>query len=37
MSHQASFQKLKEYAQSQIIGQPKLINRLMIALLADGH
>ncbi len=37
MSHQASFQQLKEYAQSQIIGQPKLINRLMIALLADGH
>jgi len=37
LSHQASFQQLKEYAQSQIIGQPKLINRLMIALLADGH
>lgn len=37
MSHQASFQQLKEYAESQIIGQPKLINRLMIALLADGH
>ncbi len=37
MSHQASFQKLKEYAQNQIIGQPKLLNRLMIALLADGH
>ncbi len=37
MSQQSSFQQLKEYAQSQIIGQPKLINRLMIALLADGH
>jgi len=37
LSHQANFQQLKEYAQSQIIGQPKLINRLMIALLADGH
>jgi len=37
LSHQASFQQLKEYTESQIIGQPKLINRLMIALLADGH
>ena len=37
MSQQSGFQQLKEYAQSQIIGQPKLINRLMIALLADGH
>ncbi len=37
MSHQQSFQQLKQYAESQIIGQPKLINRLMMALLADGH
>ncbi len=37
MSQQASFQQLKKYSQSQIIGQPKLINRLLIALLADGH
>jgi MoxR-like ATPase len=37
LSQQSSFQQLKEYAQSQIIGQPKLINRLTIALLADGH
>ena len=37
MSHQQRFQELKEYTTSQIIGQPKLINRLMIALLADGH
>jgi MoxR-like ATPase len=37
LSHQQSFQQLKQYAESQIIGQPKLINRLMMALLADGH
>jgi len=37
LSHQQRFQELKEYTESQIIGQPKLINRLMIALLADGH
>lgn len=37
MSQQASFQQLKETVESQIIGQPKLINRLLIALLADGH
>ncbi len=37
MSQQAQFQQLRGYAQSQIIGQPRLINRLMIALLADGH
>ena len=37
LSQQQSFQQLKQYAESQIIGQPKLINRLMMALLADGH
>ncbi len=37
MSLQASFQKLEQYVESQIVGQPKLINRLLIALLADGH
>ncbi len=37
MSLQASFQQLEQYVESQIIGQPKLINRLLIALLADGH
>jgi len=37
LQNQQKFQQLKEYAESQIIGQPKLINRLMIAMLADGH
>ncbi len=37
MSLQDKFQQLKQYAESQIIGQQKLVNRLMIALLADGH
>ncbi len=37
MSLQNKFQQLKQYAESQIIGQQKLVNRLMIALLADGH
>jgi MoxR-like ATPase len=29
--------QLKEYVSRQIIGQEKLVNRLLIALLADGH
>lgn len=37
MSIQQNFQQLKDYVQSQIIGQPILIDRLLIALLADGH
>ncbi len=37
MSLQEKFQQLKQHAESQIIGQQKLVNRLMIALLADGH
>ncbi len=37
MSLQDRFKQLKDYTESQIIGQPKLINRLLIALLADGH
>ncbi len=37
MSLQNKFQQLKQFAESQIIGQYKLVNRLMIALLADGH
>lgn len=36
-STQAMFKRLQAYAESQIIGQPKLINRLLIAMLADGH
>ncbi|MGN0919322.1 MAG: AAA family ATPase [Alphaproteobacteria bacterium] len=35
--YQEIFQKLREYINSQIIGQPALIDRLLIALLSDGH
>ncbi len=37
MSQQKNFKQLKDYTESQIIGQPKLVNRLLIAMLADGH
>ena len=37
MSQQESFVSIKAYAQEQIVGQEKLVNRLLIALLADGH
>jgi len=33
----ASIQSLAAYIRSQIIGQEMLVNRLLIALLADGH
>ena len=35
--NQEIFQKLREYINSQIIGQPALVDRLLIALLCDGH
>lgn len=31
------FQQLEQWLNQHIIGQPQLINRLLIALLADGH
>jgi len=37
MSNFAAFEKLKSTISDQIIGQETLINRLMIALLANGH
>ncbi len=37
MTLQARFSELEQWLDSQIIGQPKLINRMLIALLADGH
>jgi MoxR-like ATPase len=37
MNPSDAFQSLETWLDSQIIGQPKLINRLLIALLADGH
>jgi hypothetical protein len=29
--------RLKDYLTSQIVGQDKLVERLLVALLADGH
>jgi len=37
MSHQDEIRQLQTYVSQQIIGQETLINRLLIALLADGH
>lgn len=34
---QNAFKSLKQYLSQQIIGQEHLVNRLLIALLADGH
>lgn len=31
------FNSLRQWLSSQILGQPKLVDRLLIALLADGH
>lgn len=36
-SVRAAVMRLKEYLTSQILGQDKLVERLLIALLADGH
>ena len=37
MSHRAHIVELQNWLASQIIGQEKLVNRLVMALLADGH
>lgn len=37
MSIQAEFVKLNQLLQQQIIGQPHLVERLLICLLSDGH
>ena len=37
MSVAQQFQKLEAHASSLIIGQAHLINRMLIALLCDGH
>jgi len=34
---QALFSSLKEQVSSRIVGQERLVNRLLVALLADGH
>ena len=37
MNQKQNFDKLAQYLQNKIIGQQTLINRLLIALLVDGH
>ncbi|MDJ0958170.1 MAG: MoxR family ATPase [Arenicellales bacterium] len=37
MSQQQTILQLKQHVSSQILGQPVLVDRLLIALLADGH
>lgn len=37
MQHRAEILALRQFLSSQILGQEKLIDRLLIALLADGH
>jgi len=37
MTQKQSFETLQKYIESKIIGQEKLVNRLLLALLADGH
>lgn len=37
MQHRAEILPLRQFLSSQILGQEKLIDRLLIALLADGH
>ena len=37
MSLQAEFGRLKDAMQTQIIGQPHLVERLLVCLLSDGH
>ena len=37
MTQQQGFAQLKDSLQQQIIGQPHLVERLLISLLADGH
>ena len=37
MTLQNGFQQLRDGLQKSIIGQPKLVERLLLTLLADGH
>jgi MoxR-like ATPase len=37
MSNQVSIQNLKKHVEKHIIGQENLVDRMLIALLADGH
>lgn len=35
--HSEALLQLREYLNSQVIGQTELVNQLLVALLADGH
>ncbi len=37
MTHHSQLANLQNWLNSRIVGQPHLVNRLLIALLADGH
>ena len=37
MSERQQLQDLQAWLETQIIGQPGLVNRLLVAILADGH
>ncbi len=37
MNHQGTIRPLQEFLNSQIVGQQHLLERLLVALLADGH
>lgn len=37
MDHRESILALRQFLSTQILGQERLIERLLIALLADGH
>jgi MoxR-like ATPase len=37
MSNQEAIQNLKQYVEQHIIGQERLVDRMLIALLSDGH
>ncbi|MFB0968143.1 MAG: AAA family ATPase, partial [Pseudomonadales bacterium] len=37
MQHREQIIELEKWLSEQIIGQQKLVNRLLMALLADGH
>ena len=37
MSVLPQIQTLKTWLESQILGQPQLVERILIALIADGH
>ncbi|HSX69641.1 MAG TPA: AAA family ATPase, partial [Pseudomonas sp.] len=37
MEHREALVALRQFLATQILGQDKLVERLLIALLADGH